>query len=245
MADEIPLFDINPALDRAALAERFARNGRLQIANVLTAPAAEAVHHILARETPWGLGWQAGDSGPQAIRRDQLDRLSPPDRAAIGGRIETAMRGDGYAFSYARYPMLDAYLEKWAEGSPQDLILEHINSAPFLDLVRDVTGIPELKKADAQATLYAPNQFLSVHDDSHVGEGWRIAYVLSMCAIDWRPDWGGYLLFLDEAGDVIEGFRPRFNALNLFAVPQKHNVSFVPPFAPIGRFAITGWFRDR
>jgi SM-20-related protein len=28
-------------------------------------------------------------------------------------------------------------------------------------------------------------------------------------------------------------------------VPQLHNVSFVPPFAPAARYAITGWFRDR
>jgi hypothetical protein len=28
-------------------------------------------------------------------------------------------------------------------------------------------------------------------------------------------------------------------------VPQRHNVSFVPPFAPAARYAITGWFRDR
>ena len=45
--------------------------------------------------------------------------------------------------------------------------------------------------------------------------------------------------------DVIAGYRPRFNALHLFAVPQRHNVSFVPPFAAVARYAITGWFRDR
>ena len=61
----------------------------------------------------------------------------------------------------------------------------------------------------------------------------------------WRPDWGGYLNFYDEDGDIVAGYRPRFNALNLFLVPQKHAVSYVPPFAPQARFAITGWFRDR
>jgi Rps23 Pro-64 3,4-dihydroxylase Tpa1-like proline 4-hydroxylase len=44
---------------------------------------------------------------------------------------------------------------------------------------------------------------------------------------------------------VIEGYMPRFNTLNLFAVPQHHAVSFVPPFAPQGRIAISGWFRDQ
>ena len=115
----------------------------------------------------------------------------------------------------------------------------------FLDLVREVTAIPELVKADAQATLYGPSHFLTQHNDSHMAEGWRIAYVLNFTAEPWRPDWGGYLLFYDEEGDVIAGYRPRFNALNLFAVPMLHSVTYVPPFSPIGRYAITGWFRDR
>ena len=36
---------------------------------------------------------------------------------------------------------------------------------------------------------------------------------------------------------------PTFNALNLFAVPQLHSVSFVPPFAGALRFSVTGWLR--
>ena len=68
---------------------------------------------------------------------------------------------------------------------------------------------------------------------------------MNFTAGDWRPEWGGYLQFFDDEGDVVQAFRPRFNSLNLFAVPQPHAVSFVPPFAPLGRYAITGWFRDR
>ena len=141
--------------------------------------------------------------------------------------------------------MLDAYLGRWAPGSPHDLLLEYLNAPEFLDLVREVTAMPELLKADAQATLFKPGQFLAEHDDLGGTEGRQIAYVLNMTAGDWRPDWGGLLLFFDEDGDVVTGFRPRWNALNLFEVPQRHNVTYVPPFSPVGRFAITGWFRDR
>lgn len=241
----IPLFEVNPALDRETLAEQFAAKGRIQIRNVLTERTATTIHGILSRQTPWGLAWCAGGDGPHGLRAEEVAKLDPTTSQAIGGKIMGAMKEREYAFHYAQYRMLDAYLEKWREGSPQDLLLEHINDQPFLDLVREVTGIAELAKADAQATLYAPNHFLALHDDSHVTEGWRVAYVLNLCAEDWRPDWGGYLMFYDEDGDVVAGFKPRFNALNLFRVPQKHNVSFVPPFAPVGRFAITGWFRDR
>ena len=245
MNGTIPLFELNPATDRAAAAERFARDGRVQIRDFLVPEAARTIHRVLSRETPWGLAWRAPGDGPHNVRRQQLSAMPPPEMSALSGKVAAAMRGRDYAFVYGQYPILDAYLQKWGEHEALDLLLEHINSEPLLGLVRDVTGIPQIRKGDAQATLYAPNNFLAMHDDSHVAEGWRVAYVMSFCAEDWRPDWGGYLLFYDEDGDVVAGFRPRFNALNMFRVPQKHNVSYVPPFAPVARYAITGWFRDR
>ena len=47
------LFSLNPSLDRATLAERFHRDGRVQVRDVLTDAAAASVHEILARATPW------------------------------------------------------------------------------------------------------------------------------------------------------------------------------------------------
>jgi SM-20-related protein len=244
MTGAIPLFEVNPALDRKGLARRFARDRRIQIRDVLTEETAREVHKILSRHTPWGVAWQAAEDGPHFLKAGETARLAPQESAAIGKKLIGAMQGSDYAFTYGCYPLLTAYQEKWDEGSPHDLLIEHINSEPFLSLVREVTGFADLKKADAQGTLYRPGHFLALHNDSHVAEGWRVAYVLNMCAEEWRPEYGGYLNFYDEDGDVIAGYRPRFNALNLFAVPQSHGVTYVPPFAPVGRYAITGWFRD-
>lgn len=236
------LFELNPALDRAALAARFARDGRIQVRDALTPAAAETLHEVLERATPWGLAWQAGAEGPHGLRAEAMTREVVVDASR---KLDAAMRGRDYAFAYRQYKILDAYLGQWAPGGPHDLLLEHLNAPDTLDFVRAVTGIAELAKADAQATLFAPGQFLGLHDDlGKAEEHRRVAYVLSLCKPDWRPDWGGYLLFYDEDGDVTAGYRPRFNALNLFTVGAAHNVSFVPPFAPAGRFAITGWFRD-
>lgn len=245
MSGVLPLFEINPALDRPAAAETFAATGRVQIRDFLTEEAARVIHGVLSRETPWGIGWSAGSDGPHALRRQQLAAMPPAESQALTRKVAAAMSGRDYAFLYGRYPMVEAYLGRWGEHEALDLLVEHINAEPLLELVREVTGFQELVKADAQATLYGPQNFLAVHDDSDVAEGWRVAYVMNFCAEDWRPDWGGYLMFYDEEGDAIGGFRPRFNALNMFRVPQKHNVTYVPPFAPVGRFAITGWFRDR
>ncbi len=244
MSGARPLFEINPRLDRKALAREFRAHKRVQIRNVLTEQTARTIQTVLAQQTPWGLAWHAGADGPHNVPRDKLAALSPADKTAMGAKLHGAMAARDYAFIYGQYPMLYAYLNKWMEGSPQDLLVEHINDQPFMNLAREVTGIAALTKADATATLFGPNQFLALHDDSHVAEGWQVAYVLNLCPVDWRPEWGGYLMFYDEAGDVVAGYKPRFNALNLFKVPQRHSVSYVPPFAPVARFAITGWLRD-
>lgn len=243
------LFEINPVLDRSAYARRFAERSRVQVRDVLTRETAEEVASILRRGTRWGLASRSGDGEarpPQSLRAHDLAAPDGAQRAnaALQAAHNASAKGD-YAFRFAHYPMVDAMLQGWEPGGPHELLLEYLNAPDFLELVREVTGIEGLVKADGQATLYAPNHYLGRHIDSHVAEGWKIAYVLNFSPDDWHPDWGGYLLFLDDDGDVIEGFRPRFNALNLFAVPQSHQVSYVPPFAPIGRLAITGWLRDR
>ncbi len=240
----VKLFELNAALDTAALRQTYDRDARIQIRDVLTTDTATTLQRVLERETPWGLAWTARDRKPVSHRAEALRTLTPADRARIGEEVGGAAGQGDFAFLYAQYPMLDAYLQKWNPGGPLDILLEHINDAPMLEMVRAVTGIPELCKADAQATLYAQGHFLTAHDDSHAVEGRRVAYVLNL-ATEWRPDWGGYLLFYDADGDVVAGFKPRFNTLNLFTVPQLHSVSYVPPFAPVGRFAVTGWFRDR
>lgn len=245
MPDAAPLLALNPALDRAALAAEFRATRRLQIRDILTPVSAQALYEVLAGRTPWGLAWQAAANGPHVIRGEALPRTTQAERAAVTDAIDAAMRGPDYAFSYMLYPLVKAALEGWAPGGVHEQLLQELNTPAVLDFMRGVSGIAELVKADGQATLYAPTQFLARHDDAEPTRGRRIAYVLNLCPVDWRPDWGGYLNFLDDDGDVIAGYRPRFNALNIFEVPQPHHVTFVPPFAPVARYAVTGWFRDK
>ncbi|TAD85666.1 MAG: hypothetical protein EAY70_00535 [Sphingomonadales bacterium] len=240
------LFELNPALDVGALAERFAATGRVQVRDVLTPDSAQELQMVLAKGTPWGMAVGAGAQKPASFAAAQT--RTPDGQQALGQAVRNAeqhsARGE-YGFRFAHYPMLEAIREGHDPGGAHEILLEHLNAPAFLDLVRAVTGIGHLFKADGQATLFAPGHYLGRHNDSHVAEGWEVAYVLNLARDDWHPDWGGYLLFLDEDGDVVEGFRPRFNALNLFRVPQSHLVSYVPPFAPIGRMAVTGWLRSR
>lgn len=239
------LFELNPALDRVTLAARFAATGRVQIRNVLTQESAQEMLSVLARATPWGMVIGAGLEKPRSFRASETHSLQGRQEVAQAARLaeEHTARGK-YGFRFAHYPILTAIQEGWNPGGPHEILLEHINAPAFIDLAREVTGL-DLFKADGQATLFAPTHYLGKHIDSHVAEGWEVAYVLNLARNDWHPDWGGYLLFLDEDGDVVEGFRPRFNALNLFRVPTPHLVSYVPPFAPVGRMAVTGWLRSK
>lgn len=238
------LFALNPGLDRPAIAAALKTYGRVQVRQFLHPDAAEAIHEVLRLGTDWGLAWAAENNAGAHIRGPELRAMSPEARARFGLEAGQAASKGEFGFLYAQYPMLEAYVQGWSPGHPLDLLLEHLNAEPMLAFAREVSGIPEIVKTDAQATLYAPGHFLTVHDDSVAQEGRRVAYVLSL-AKDWRPDWGGHLNFIDDDGDTIEGFVPRFNALNLFKVPMRHNVGALPPFAPVGRFSITGWFRDK
>lgn len=241
------LFELNLDLDRQALADTFARDRRVQVRDLLTRETAEEIRMILAKTTPWGLAMQAGaEGGPQQVLAKDIGTPAGQQRAQqlVKASHEAAARGE-YAFRYAHYSLVQSVQEGWNPDSPHQFLLEYLNAPEFMQFIRTVTGFSELVIADGQATLYAQQHFLAMHVDSHVAEGWKVAYVMNFTIDDWRPEWGGYLQFFDDDGDVIQAFRPRFNSLNLFAVPQRHAVSFVPPFAPVGRYAITGWFRDR
>lgn len=197
----------------------------------------------LRSEVPWGLAYELGGRA-QYLDSGALASIQPDTMADIEQRI----RGEaihGFQYRYFNYPILDAYLEKWPnEVALLHTFLEFINGPQWLSLAWQVTGLKELTKCDAQASLYAPNCFLHRHSDEKSSEGWRIAYVLGLTR-EWRPEYGGTLQFLDEAGNTTLGVLPKFNTLNLFAVPRWHMVTHVSPYAPTGRYAITGWFRDK
>lgn len=240
------LFEINPQIDRARAASEYAAHGRVQVRDVLTGETAREIRRILLDEMRWGMAIGEGTTPPTSIRNADLATAAGLQRAneAASAAQASSQRGE-YGFRFAHYPIVDALNQGWEPGGVHELLLEHLNAEDFLGLARDVTGIEALCRADAQATMFAANHYLGRHIDSHVTEGWRTAYVLNLATDDWHPDWGGYLQFLDAEGDIVAGYRPRFNALNLFAVPQSHSVSYVPPFAPKGRLAITGWLSDR
>jgi len=231
-----------PTLDPTALAPTLATRGRLQIEGFLEEPAAAALHDCLAREVPWSLAFNEGGS-PRTLAPDALRALGPAERAALARRIH-AEAASGYQFMYHCYMMVSSYLEGRDRHLPLHRVLEFLNGEPFLGFARALTGVPGLRRADAQATCYLPGDFLKRHTDADSGTGRRFAYVIGLTR-GWQADWGGQLQFLDDDGGVVESFLPRWNTLSIFRVPTPHAVSFVAPYAQAPRLSITGWLLDR
>jgi len=235
------MLSLSAKLDRSLLAARFTKRKRLHIPNVLNSNAASRLHRCLDKETTFNLVVNEREKVFDLSQADQ-SRMSRIRMKALRTAADQGARW-GFQFLYENHRMTDAG-EPYRDPSHflADVVV-FLNGKDFLDFVHRVTGDSEIRFADAQATRYRPGHFLTTHNDDITGKNRRLAYVLNMTPA-WRADWGGVLLFLDEQGNVSEGFSPTFNALNIFSVPQRHLVSQVATFAEGARYAITGWLRS-
>jgi len=240
MADDLAPFAINPALDPARDAPQFAGRGRLHLPDFLVPPAAERLHQYLAQSAEWSLVLHDGTHVREATpaQRRHADEVWEREMAAFA----YARAREGFEFLYEHRKVSDDPRERAADPSPVARFVDFLNSPAFLEFARRLTGQPDIVRADAQATRYRPGDFLTQHDDfDKTGRKLRrAAYVFNLTP-RWQPDWGGQLQFIGPDGHVTEAWVPRFNALNVFAVPQPHSVSIVSPFAVGARYSVTGW----
>ena len=237
--DELRL-DAN--VDPSLISSIFQRFGRVHITRILAPQSATRVFTALSKETPWSFALR-DEAGDRNLDVSSLEELDPVARAALAASIDRTATA-GFAYRYSNFRLDDHYIA----GMHRELFLmsfyEFINSPPFLDFARAVTGVPEIAYADAQATLYRKGDFLTAHDDAVEGKNRHAAYVFNFTP-GWRTDWGGLLAFPDEHGHLHEAFVPAFNALNLMRVPTMHLVTQVASYAGGGRYSITGRLRSR
>jgi Rps23 Pro-64 3,4-dihydroxylase Tpa1-like proline 4-hydroxylase len=233
-------FALDPGLDPAKLAEIFSRTGRLQATGFLSPDSARALHQELVASTAWRLtanrGEQIIDFRPEVLAAFTQEDWAKLNRAiALGGR-------NGFQFCYETIRLPKPSDPAAREETLLSRFGDFMSSPQVVAFMREVTGASDIGFADAHASRYHPGHFLSAHDDQMETMGRRAAYVLNLTP-EWRPDWGGLLLFHDMQGNIGRGFTPAFNVLNLFKVPQSHAVSWVTPLAAAPRYAVTGWLR--
>lgn len=233
---------LNPALDRERLRAEFAERGRLQIADVLLPEAAERMARCMEEETRWSFTWFDGEAACIADWQ-RMNEVTPEEWRKLSHSILKLARED-FAYAYGFYPMQEALRTGADPGLFLHDFFAFLESEEMMTLIRDLLGDPSVSLVDAQATRFGPGQFLTWHNDLVKDAHRRCAYVFNFTR-RWRPDWGGYLQFWDRNGNGLESFRPAFNMLNIFRVPQPHSVGCVAPFAGAYRYAVSGWYRAR
>ena len=233
------VIELNPALDPAALAEEYKKDRRIQVRDFLTPDSATAVLREL-EALPWAMAY---NDGPQVVQLSdqQLAALDPRQAQEIMRGIHTRARTQ-YQFIYSFFPILTAYFSQGVQRFGIFDFYEFINRPSTLQFIREMTGLSDIVWADAQATWFKPGHFLKAHTDQEQATQRRAAYVMNLAPV-WERDWGGFLQFFDGNDNVEQAFKPGFNVLNIFTIPQHHSVSMVSSYVTEKRIAVTGWFR--
>lgn len=230
-------YSIEPTAPSIAAAYR----RRTHIPDFLRAPDAEAIHRALSDLPRWNTVTRSGDRHLD-LDAAGLAQLAPENQIRFENAVHDGARR-GFQYLFDNYPISDTYHAGTIVSDELARFFEFLNSPETIAFAREVTGISGIRFADAQATRYRPGHFLTEHDDAVDGKNRCAAFVLNLTR-DWRADWGGLLMFIGENGHVEEAYTPKYNALNVFTVPQRHCVSVIAPFAPTVRLSITGWFRS-
>lgn len=231
---------LNPSLDPVGLAHRFREQGYLQIENGLRPDLAERLHHCLANEVPWSIAYR-DESGPRTLPRAEFERLGPAEQDAFWARIAALAAGQ-FQFTYDTYMMVSAYLQNKNPGLLLNRVVELVNSAPWLEFWKTVTGDRQIIKTYVQASRYIASYYLKNHSDYDSSQDRRFAVVINLSK-NWEAHWGGLFQALDEHGDVKLTLTPKFNSINMFKLPAPHCVSPVADYVTAERLALVCWLR--
>src|SRR5690606_22767479 len=155
------MFRLNPALDRQALADAFSAAGQVQIRDFLHPDDAAALHEEMRRREDWK---QIVNSGGKVFDLDRPTRaaMSAAQRDALDQAVFAGAR-EGFQHRYEAIRVPDAAAERQASRDPFAQFALWLSSGEARDFLRALVGRPDLAFADAQATAYAPGDFLTGH----------------------------------------------------------------------------------
>jgi len=233
-------FSLSITHDRAGIRRDFEKKGFVTVSDVMVSVDADRIYKSLLVDTPWNFVFD--DRGKHIdLTESHLADMDQKQIVQLQQAIY-AQAQNNFQYCYNNYPIFDAYKAGENKGHPLHDFYKWLNGESFLDFARSVSGFDDITFLDAQATRYKPGHFLTTHDDNPAGKNRRAAYIFGFTP-DWPADWGGFLQLLDEDDNIRFGIKPGFNTLNILAVPQKHSVGLVAPFAGGMRMSVTGWLR--
>lgn len=231
-----------PAFDIEAAGAALRATGRAHIANALAEADASALEADMHEAR-----WMAAtiDQAGAVFRIDpaMASALDPGQRVRILEGVYTDA-GEGFQYLYDKFSIDAVYAAGRPTPASMAAFYEALNSPAWLEAFRAVTGDERVAYVDCQASRYRVGHLLTEHSDENPSNTRLYAYVLNLTRT-WRVEWGGLLQFHGEDDHVIGAFTPRWNALNMFKVPQRHSVSMVTPAARADRLSLVGWLHKK
>lgn len=233
-------FELAPRDDIAELAAIFDRTGVVSVPNLLSPDAAASLFAMLRSREDWK---QSIASGQSLVELDRTTRasMSAEQHAQLDTAVYAGAR-DHFQFRYETLRVPDDDAARAQSSDPLAEFARWWSTGVARDLLRQITGSPDIAFADVQATAYSPGDFLTGHSDDVDGKGRIAAYVLNLTP-KWEVEWGGLLAIHDEDQRTVQAIVPTFNRLNLFRVPRLHSVTEVTRVSPYRRYSLTGWLR--
>lgn len=220
------------------LQNEFAINSRVQISDFLDNETSEQLLNLFQTQVKWKVAISTDKSQPQF-----LDQNS----AFLYKLAEDARKRSNKIFQYVYncLPMYGEHIEQLKKTPYLWSIYEFLNSDLFIGFVSEITNNTNLERSDGHLAQYKGGHFLGYHLDTAKKEeqGTRkVAFTIGLTK-DWRHDWGGHTLFF--SGTPMTFYKPMFNTLTLFSVPQPHLVTPISKYVSTPRNSIAGWVHSR
>lgn len=231
---------LNSRLDLAALRAEFAVARRMRVADILDPAAAEAIATELST-LPYKM-FAATAQGVAVLDPAEVARWDNSRKTELRDFLRKGA-AEAKGFLYNGFKMT----ETWGSNGAPDTALGRFNTflhgREMIDTISAITGDTSFDSAFAQATCYVPGHYLTRHLDNPSSGKRKFAFVWGFTRT-WEPDWGGLLQFFSPDKLPTDSLSPGYNTLDLFDVSHWHSVTYVTPFAPKQRLAVSGWFID-
>lgn len=226
-------------VDVAALKAEFADKGFVKIDDFIDEPSSrELIKNLPPAADRWQMTFRR-DGRVEALEANRMQSMTERNRVKLSNEIYSAAL-NGPQFVYQKISLDEAATEAANKDEKGLLVREMLNSDAVLSLVKSVSGEEGLTRALSDATYFVRNQFKNREmgpDDGAVHVGFEL-YLTS----PWREDFGGFLNFYDDDGNILDAVYPRFRQLVLYRLPRAHGVSALAPFCNALRFSISGSF---
>jgi hypothetical protein len=243
-------FELNHELTQKAqkdLVARFRPGGRLRIPDLLESAGGLLLYRHLTSDVSWNTFLVADNT---------MYSAAPGPSGAHAPDVENEMRARAYTGARKGFACWYDADRLFPEDAPEGLQIEgaadtpvlagfkqFLNSPPFLDLCRTVTGLAQIERADIRAMRLRPGQFVAFHSTLPYSTRWGrrlLAFEMNL-TIEWKPEWGGLYEFKGSDNYVAEACIPSFNLLDIFSTHKGRWISPVAPFADGERLSISGW----